>query len=344
MQKKIVDLRSDTVTLPGREMREAMSRAEVGDDVYGEDPSVNRLESKAAALMGKEAAVFVPSGIMGNLMAVLTHTSKGEAVILDPDSHIYYYEAGGSSLIGGVQLWPVANLHTPEGLENLKKELRPDDIHFAPAKLLCLENTHNRKGGTVLKPDEQDAFYKLAQEKGLALHLDGARIFNAAQALGCPVTDLTRSCDSVMFCLSKGLGAPVGSLLAGTSTFIETARRYRRLLGGGMRQIGILAAAGLLALKQIPLLAEDHRRALKLAKGLSEIPALEILPFPPPTNIVIINTEGLGMTSVDFISRLEPYGIKAVSFGKYIVRMVTHLDIDDDDIERALKAVKNICP
>ena len=208
MNIKTVDLRSDTITLPSKEMRAAMARAEVGDDVYGEDPTVNLLESEAAALVGKEAALFVSSGTMGNLIAILTHTTRGDAVILDPESHIFYYEAGGSSLIGGVQLWPVTNLHSYEGIDNLKKALRPPDQHFAPAALLCLENTHNRNGGTILKPEEQDKYYEIACKAKIPLHLDGARIFNAALALNCPVTDLTRSCDSIMFCLSKGLGAP----------------------------------------------------------------------------------------------------------------------------------------
>ncbi len=343
METKIADLRSDTVTQPSDEMREAMTRAEVGDDVYGEDPSINRLENEVASLVGKEAALFMPSGIMGNLIAVLTHTSRGDAVILDPEAHIFYYEAGGSSLVGGLQLWPVTDLHTAEGLQNFKKELRPDDIHFAPARLLCLENSHNRKGGTVLKPEEQDAFYEAAREAGLSVHLDGARIFNAALALDCPVTALTRSCDSVMFCLSKGLGAPVGSMVAGTREFIEKARKNRKLMGGGMRQAGILAAAGLIALKQIPDLSADHLRALRLAEGLFGIPGLKITPFPPPTNIVIMNTEDLGLSATEFISKLQPYGVKAAYFGENLVRMVTHRDIDDNNIEQALIAVKEIC-
>lgn len=343
MVAKIVDLRSDTVTLPNKEMREAMSRAEVGDDVFGEDPSVNRLEREAAELVGKEAALFVPSGTMGNLIAVLTHTSRGNAVILDPESHIFYYEAGGTSLVGGVQLWPVENLHSDDGLQNFKNALRPDNIHFAPAKLLCLENTHNRRGGTILKPEQQDAFFEAAVEAGLSVHLDGARIFHAAVALNCPVTTLTRSCHSVMFCLSKGLGAPVGSMLAGSTSFIQTARRYRKILGGGMRQAGVLAAAGTVALKHIPYLVEDHNRALRLAEGLARLPGLKISPFPPPTNIIVINVEETGMSSVDFVSRLQSYGVKAISFGTNLVRMVTHRDIKDSDIDWALKAVEKLC-
>jgi threonine aldolase len=339
---KTVDLRSDTITLPSKEMRAAMARAEVGDDVFGEDPTINLLESKAAALAGKEAALFVSSGTMGNLIAVLTHTTRGDAVILDPESHIFYYEAGGSSLIGGVQLWPVTNLHSHKGIDNLKKALRPPDQHFAPAALLCLENTHNRNGGTILKPEEQDQYYEIACKAEIPLHLDGARIFNAALALNCPVTNLTRSCDSIMFCLSKGLGAPVGSILAGSSSFIESARRYRKVLGGGMRQAGILAAAGLIALKHIPYLSEDHRRARKLAEGINSLANLKVIPFPPPTNIVILSTEETPLSAGEFINRLESYGIKSIAFGENRVRMVTHRDISDEDIDWVLEAIERL--
>lgn len=343
MKRKFVDLRSDTVTLPNEEMREAMREAQVGDDVFGEDPSVNRLEQEAAKLVGKEAALFVPSGTMGNLIAVLAHTSRGDAVILDPESHIFYYEAGGACLVGGVQLWPVVDLHDDNGVENFKKALRPDNIHFAPAKLLCLENTHNRRGGTILKPEQQDAFFEAASEAGLSVHLDGARIFNASVALNCPVTHLTRSCHSVMFCLSKGLGAPAGSILAGSASFIQKARRYRKILGGGMRQAGVLAAAGITALKQIPHLAEDHRRALLLAEGLFKIPQLKITPYPPPTNIIVLNIEDTGFSSEEFVSKLLSFGVKAVSFGENLVRMVTHRDVNDRDIEQALEAIEKLC-
>ncbi|MDO9535664.1 MAG: GntG family PLP-dependent aldolase [Bacillota bacterium] len=342
MAEKTVDLRSDTVTLPGREMREAMAQAIVGDDVFGGDPTVKQLEEEAAALTGKEAALFVPSGTMGNLIAVLTHTTRGDAVLLDPEAHIFYYEAGGSSLVGGVQLWPVENLHSPEGIRSFNKAIRPSDQHFAPATLLCLENTHNRKGGTVLKPGEQELLYQAAKSSGLSVHLDGARIFNAAAAENCAVTDFTRSCDSIMFCLSKGLGAPVGSILAGSSPFINSARRYRKILGGGMRQSGILAAAGREALKHIPHLPDDHRRALKLAEGISQLPNFEVTPFPPPTNIIILNTEALALSSPELVNRLLPFGIEAIPFGENLVRMVTHRDISDDEIDYTLDVFTKI--
>lgn len=343
MVTKIVDLRSDTVTMPGPEMREAMARAAVGDDVFGEDPTVNELEKETAALVKKEAALFVPSGIMGNLIAVLTHTTRGDAVILDSESHIFYYEAGGSSLAGGVQLWPVENLHSAAGAEKLKKAIRPANLHFAPPALLCLENTHNRNGGTILPPEEQDLFFQIARGKGLAVHLDGARIFHAAVALNCPVTAFTRSCDSIMFCLSKGLGAPAGSILAGTDSFISQARRYRRLLGGGMRQTGILAAAGRLALKHIPHLTADHRRAFRLAEGLVRLAGLKVSPFPPPTNIVVLEVKDTGISAQEFITRLSALNVKAIDFDEYRVRLVTHRDISDNDIDFALAATEKLC-
>ena len=342
MAEKTVDLRSDTVTQPDSVMREAMTKAIVGDDVFGDDPTVKQLEGEAAELTGKEAALFVPSGTMGNLIAVLTHTKRGDAVLLDPEAHIFYYEAGGSSLVGGVQLWPVEKLHSPDGVRSLTKAVRPSDQHFAPATLLCLENTHNRKGGTVMTPGEQELLYQAAKKAGLSVHLDGARIFNAAAAVKCDVTDFTRSCDSIMFCLSKGLGAPVGSILAGSSLFINSARRYRKILGGGLRQSGILAAAGREALKYIPYLPEDHRLALKLAEGISQLPRFEVTPFPPPTNIIIVNTESLALSSLELVSRLLTFGIKTVPFGENLVRLVTHRDINDNDIDYTLDVFKKL--
>lgn len=341
--RNYIDLRSDTVTLPDDEMRRAMSRAPVGDDVFGEDPSVRALEEKSAAMVGKEAALFVASGTMGNLIAVLTHTARGNAVLLDPEAHIFYYEAGGASLVGGIQLWPVVGLHSARGVEKLLAAIRPPNLHFAPATLLCLENTHNRQGGSLLTPEESDCFYSTARKLGLKLHLDGARIFNAATALGCPVTSLTRSCDSVMFCLSKGLGAPVGSILAGTSAFIEQARRYRKILGGGMRQAGILAAAGLIALERVSQLKEDHRRARNLAAGLNRIPGLKINPFPPPTNIVLLETGETGYSPEEITLTLQKcYGIKVIPFGKDIIRMIVHRDITDEDVAQSICAFEKL--
>lgn len=345
MVAKIVDLRSDTVTRPGPEMREVMAQAAVGDDVFGEDPTVNQLEKESAALVEKEAALFVPSGIMGNLIAVLTHTARGDAVILDPESHIFYYEAGGSPLAGGIQFWPVKNLHAhpAAGAKLLKEAIRPADLHFAPPTLLCLENTHNRNGGTILSPDEQNLFFQIASNKGLAVHLDGARIFHATAALNCPIIAFTHACDSIMFCLSKGLGAPAGSILAGTDSFINRARRYRRLLGGGMRQIGILAAAGRLALKHIPHLAADHRLAYRLAEGLTRLSPLKVDPFPPPTNIVMLGVKNTGLSARGFIAQLSALNVKALDFDEHRVRLVTHRDVNAEDIAYTLTAVEKIC-
>ena len=340
MKHKIIDLRSDTVTLPTPEMRKTMAGAIVGDDVFGEDPTVNRLEQEGAAQVGKEAAIFLPSGTMGNLVAVLSHTSRGDAVLLDRESHIFYYEAGGSSLAGGVQLWPIAGLHLSSTVLKIKEAVRAPDIHFAPARLLCLENTHNRLGGTIMLPQNHEEVYHTARELGLSVHLDGARIFNAAAALGRPVTEFTSRCDSVMFCLSKGLGAPAGSLLAGPASFINRARRNRKLLGGGMRQSGILAAAGILALEHRDALSEDHRRARELARGLSTLPGLVVDPFPPPTNIVIVYTSKTGLSPGEFCNLLAKKNIKTLPFGETCVRMVTHRDINDTDVERTLKVVR----
>lgn len=342
MKEKIVDLRSDTVTLPTAAMGEAMASASLGDDVFGEDPTVNRIEKEGATLVGKEAALFLPSGTMGNLVAVLSHTTRGDAVLLDSEAHIFYYEAGGASVIGGVQLWPMEGLHRGGAVLKLKKAVRPSNIHFAPARLLCLENTHNRLGGIVMLPQEQENLYASARELGLAVHLDGARIFNAAAALTCPVTDFTRCCDSVMFCLSKGLGAPAGSLLAGSASFIERARRNRKLLGGGMRQAGVLAAAGLLALEHRHDLGEDHRRARELARGLSPLAGLKVDPYPPPTNMVFIQTTDTGMPAAVFCSLLEAKGIRAIPMDENRVRMVTHRDIDDNDVAKTIQAVKEL--
>lgn len=340
MADKFIDLRSDTVTLPTAQMREAMARAVVGDDVFGEDPTVKQLEKEGAACVGKESAIFLPSGTMGNLVAVLSHTQRGDAVLLDSDSHIFYYEAGGSSLVGGVQLWPLEGLHGSGAVEMIKKGVRPPDQHFAPARLLCLENTHNRLGGLVIAPQAQEEIYQTARELGLSVHLDGARIFNAAAALGCPVTHLTHNCDSVMFCLSKGLGAPAGSLLAGTLSFIEKARRNRKILGGAMRQSGILAAAGLLALEHRHALGEDHRRAGELARGLVALPGLRVDPYPPPSNMVFVHTSGINLSAGEFCDLLAPKGIKAIPLGEDRVRMVTHRDISDGDVEQTIEAVK----
>lgn len=337
---KIIDLRSDTVTKPSIAMRQAMMEAEVGDDVYGEDPTVNRLEQIAARLVDKEAALFVPSGSMGNQLAIMTHCQRGEEVICDALAHVFHYEMGAVGLLSGVQLHTVENLHNDVGIGNLRDHIRDPLSYLPKTRLVCLENTLNRAGGTVMKAEQMAVMYRLAKEYGLKLHLDGARIFNAAIALDCDVADLTCYCDSVMFCLSKGLGAPVGSILAGTKDFIDQARRYRKLLGGGMRQVGILAAAGMLALKNTRLLAEDHTKAEYLACELANVAGLHIDIEKVQSNMVMVEIETL--TVQEFISKLAAVGVKIGPMGPSSVRFVTHLDVSMEDIKEAVEIIKTI--
>ncbi|RYD06230.1 hypothetical protein N752_04895 [Desulforamulus aquiferis] len=278
---------------------------------------------------------------MGNQIAVLVHTKRGEEVILDSDAHIYYYEAGGSALLAGVQLSPVKGLLTPQGPEILKKYLRPEDIHFPKTSLVCLENTFNRGGGTVLAPATMADIYELSHKQNLKVHLDGARIFNAAISLNIKVKELTCYCDSIMFCLSKGLAAPVGSLLAGTSEFIGTARKYRKILGGGMRQAGVLAAAGLIALQSVDRLKEDHANAHRLATGLSSIPGINIDLQRVQTNIIVVKVAGK-VSASELVDKLAAHQIKCATFGPGIIRMVTHKDISPEDIDLVLATAKNL--
>lgn len=338
----IIDLRSDTVTKPTPEMRRAMAEAEVGDDVYGEDPTVNRLETKAAELMGKEAALFVPSGTMANQVAVLSHTSRGNEVLLDPEAHIAYYEVGSPAMFGGVQLRGVPGLLDTGGANALCRAIRNPDIHLPESRLVCLENTFNRGGGTVLPIDEMETVYSLSRELGLKVHLDGARIFNAAIASGIEAREYAKYCDSVMFCLSKGLCAPVGSVLAGDKDFILRSRKYRKALGGGMRQAGILAAAGLEALKLIPRLEEDHRNAGFLAEELSRFKGLEINMDTVQTNMVIVDVTGTGMDAPRFVQALGEVGVRTGAFSPSLVRFVTHKDISRGDVEAAVGAIASV--
>ena len=264
---ELIDLRSDTVTKPTSAMRQAMATAEVGDDVYEEDPTVRRLEALGAEMIGKEAALFVPSGTMGNQIAAMTHLNRGDEVILEAESHIFYYEVGGLALLSGAQARPLPGRRGFMEPEQITHAIREENIHFPRTGLLCLENTHNRAGGAVLTPEQTKAMAEAGRQKGIPVHLDGARIFNAAIALGIDVRELTAPVDSVMFCLSKGLGAPVGSILAGSKCFITHARKNRKVLGGGLRQSGVLAAAGLIALEQmVERLAEDHDHAVSWPK------------------------------------------------------------------------------
>lgn len=335
-----IDLRSDTVTQPTDEMREAMARALVGDDVWGEDPTVHELEALAAEMLGKEAAVFVPSGTMANLVAVMTHTQKGDEVILEADSHTYYYEVGSISAVAGVMPRVIQGTLGYVSPAQLREAMRPPNIHFPPTRLLCLENTHNRAGGIPFGPDEMDAIGIAAHELGLAVHLDGARIFNAAVALGVPATSLTRHVDSVMFCVSKGLSAPVGSLLAGSSDFIARARRFRKMLGGGMRQAGVIAAAGLVALRtMVDRLAEDHANARRLAEGLVGSPGLRVDLARVHTNMVQMHIDGPG-GAAEFAGRMKREGVLAAASGPSTIRMVTHRHITAEAVERAVAAIR----
>ncbi len=336
---KTIDLRSDTVTVPSEEMRAAMARAEVGDDVYGEDPTVNELEQVAAELLGKEAALFVASGTMANQIALLAHTERGDEVIVDAESHIYYYEVGAAAMLGGLQLKPLEGLLSGEGPEVLREGLRPPDIHFPVTRLVCLENTFNRGGGTVISREVSKEIYDLAKERGLAVHLDGARIFNAAVALNCDAREFTRFCDSVMFSLSKGLGAPVGSVLAGSRQFIDKARRYRKALGGGWRQAGVLAAAGLVALQNIHRLAEDHAHARLLAEGLAGMPGLWVDLSKVQTNIVMVKV-AVRQGAAGLAEELACQGVKCNVVGPDALRFVTHKHISREDIETALAIVR----
>lgn len=338
-----VELRSDTFTKPTAAMRRAMAEAEVGDDVYGEDPTVNRLEARAAEIFGREAGLFVPSGSMGNLLAIKTWAQPTQEVICEQRAHVNEYEIASMSAIAGC--FPRA-ISAPDGIlswELIEPQLRTRSIHNSETGLVCLENTHNMHGGTVLPQEIAEDVCSRAHEAKLPVHLDGARIFNAAVASGKSVGDITRPFDSVMFCLSKGLGAPVGSMLVGPRDFVEKARMGRKLLGGGMRQAGILAAAGVIALEETPkVLHVDHANAKYLAEGLAQISGLVINPDKVVTNIVIFDVRATGRTAIQFCEELATLGVLAGDTAKYSVRMVTHYDVDRAGIDRALAAVKQM--
>jgi len=338
-----VDLRSDTVTRPTPAMRTAIAEAVVGDDVFGDDPTVRDLEALAAELTGKEAGLFVPSGSMGNEVAILAHTGRGDEAIVEFDSHIYNYETAGPAVLSGVQLAPIRTEHGIFSISDIDQAIRPDDVHEPVTKLICLENTHNRKGGIVYPLERMHEIRDFAVERRLRMHLDGARIFNASVASGIDVKEYCATCDSVMFCLSKGLGAPIGSMLVGSAEFIRLAHRYRKLLGGGMRQAGIIAAAGLYALRHnIERLAEDHVRARNLAEALSEVRSISIDLETVQTNIIVVDVARSGLTVDQSVLLLEQSGVLVVPFGRTTIRAVTHLDIDDADIERSVSVFKKV--
>ena len=341
----IVDLRSDTVTQPTPAMRTAMAEAVVGDDVFGEDPTVNRLQEMAAALMGKEDGLFVPSGTMGNLAAVLAHCGRGDEVILGDKAHTYLFEAGGISALGGIHPRPIPN--QADGTlasDDILASIRPDDVHYPVSRLVALENTHNRCGGVTLTLGYTQSVGELAHQHGLQLHLDGARIFNAAVALGVNAKDLAGPADSVTFCLSKGLSAPVGSILCGSTDFITRARRIRKQLGGGMRQAGVLAAAGIVALEtMVDRLGEDHVRAKRLAQGLATVPGLLLEPGTPYTNMVFLSLgEEISLRAAEAAAQLAQKGVRVGVVSERRFRLVTHYWVDDNGVEDAIAAFREL--
>lgn len=324
-------------------MREAMKSAKLGDDVYGEDPTVNQLEELAAKKVGKEAALFVPSGTMGNLIAVLTHCQRGEEVILEAESHMYYYEVGGMSAVAGVIPRLITGDRGILNQKDVKEALREENIHYPKTALICLENTHNRAGGTIISPKITEEICQLAHQYNIFVHLDGARIFNAAVALNIKPDILVEDVDSVMFCLSKGLSAPIGSILAGSKEFIQKARKNRKLLGGGMRQAGILAAAGIIALeKMIERLEEDHRNARTLGEALAKIEEIRIDLETVQTNMVYFDLKESGIDTYQFLPKLAKYNILGSPRPPTKVRLVTHYGISEEDIYTTIKAIKEI--
>jgi threonine aldolase len=340
----MVELRSDTMTRPTPAMRRAMAAAEVGDDVFGEDPTVNRLEAKAAELLGKEAALLVASGTMANLASLLAHCGRGDEVILGHLSHSFIYEQGGMAAVGGI--CPRTVLNREDGTlrpEEIEAAVRGDNVHFPRSRLLMIENTHNLCGGAPLDAAFMRAAAEIARRHGLRLHVDGARLFNAAAALGVSARELAAEADSVNFCLSKGLAAPVGSVICGGRDFIEQARRARKLLGGGMRQAGIIAAAGIIALEEmVDRLAEDHLRARKLAEGLAAIPGIAIDPDRVRTNIVYFDVSKPGLSAAELLRRLEREGIRMLATGARTIRAVTHYEVTAADIDHALSMLAKL--
>lgn len=346
-----IDLRSDTLTQPTQAMREAMYKAELGDDVYGEDPTVNQLQELAAELTGKEDALLVPSGSMGNTAAIMAHTARGETFIVGDQSHIYLNEQGSASTIGGSPRMVVkTNAEGAFDLNEVRENITDDsDDHISQSKLLCLENTHNYCGGTILNNKQMAELITLAHEHGVAVHVDGARIFNAATALGIPVKTLLKDADTAMFCLSKGLSAPIGSMVVGSRTFIQRTRRVRKLLGGGMRQAGIIAAAGIVALEQmVERLADDHANAQLLAQGLADYPQIAIQPERVATNIVIFSLRNIHNQTLNkeqttlFLDKAREQGVLLATISESKIRAVTHYGIDEHDVKTALNAIRRV--
>ncbi|WP_188207765.1 threonine aldolase family protein [Alkalibacillus aidingensis] len=337
----MIDLRSDTVTKPTKEMREASFHAEVGDDVYQEDPTVQLLENKAAEMLGKEAALFVTSGVQGNQIAVLTHTQPGNEIILEEESHLFYYEGAAISAFAGVQPRTIKGNRGAMDPNDIEGAIRPEDVHLPETGLICLENTHNRAGGSVIPLETMRETYQIANRNHIPVHLDGARLFNAVAATGISAKEYARYTDTVQICLSKGLGAPIGSIIAGPQEFINQARKWRKRLGGGLRQVGVIAAPAMIALTEMSKrLDEDHQHATQLAEGVKE--AGFELAYPVDTNIVLMDVSNSSFNGAEMVKRLEEKGVKSVQFGLDLVRFVTHYDVDEVDIDNAIKTLKSI--
>jgi threonine aldolase len=335
-----IDLRSDTFTVPDEGMRRAMAEAEVGDDVWGEDPTVNRLEATVAALLGKQAALFVPSGTMGNLVAVCAQTSPGDELILDRENHMVVYEVAGTAVVGGVQMRTIDPASGVPSAHEVESAVRAANIHHPVSRVLALENTHNRRGGAAIPPELIDAAADAAHRHGLRVHCDGARLFNAAVALGCKPARLVSRCDSVSVCLSKGLGAPVGSVVAADAATVDAARRWRKRLGGGMRQAGILAAAGLYALEHnVRRLAEDHASARVIAQALADVPGVRLLQPQVPTNIVLAECP---RPAAEVVQRAAAVGVLVTDMGGSLLRCMTYLGVTPDDAREAAARLRGV--
>ena len=340
---KLIDLRSDTVTKPTEKMRKAMYKAEVGDDVYRDDPTIIELEYKAAKKLGKEAALFVPSGTMGNPVAVFTPPQRGEEIILEENSHIFINEVGGIAILAGVQAKTLKGVSGALNVNDVENAIREEDIHYPKTSLICIENTHNKAGGKVIPIENMKSIYELGKKHSIPIHLDGARIFNASTYLNVDVKEIAQFADSINFCLSKGLCAPIGSVLVGSNEFINKARKNRKLLGGGMRQAGILAAAGIIALDEMTLrLQEDHENAKNLAEGLAEIPGIHLDVEGVQTNIIMVDVSGMGINGNQLADSLKKYNILINGSKDGNIRLVTHAYINKDDIDKVLKSFKNL--
>ncbi|RMG69125.1 MAG: low-specificity L-threonine aldolase [Calditrichaeota bacterium] len=340
---RVVDLRSDTVTRPSAEMRQVMMTARVGDDVFGEDPTVNQLQEMVAEMTGKEAALFVTSGTQGNQVCINAHTRPGEEVIVERGSHIFNYECGSPALLSGVQLYPIDGKHGAFTLEQVEQAVRPPNVHHPQTRLICIENTHNRAGGTIFPLEEMARISQFARQRGLRMHLDGARLWNASVATGISIREYCQYFDSVSMCFSKGLGCPVGSIVAGDRDFIQRAHYYRKAYGGGLRQAGVLAAAAIYAIENnFSRLEEDHRKARLLAEGLSQLPGVKLDLETVQTNIVIFDLDEAVVPAERLVALLREQGVLVLNIAPGRIRAVTHLDVSMEDVAFALEACRQV--